>query len=112
MVDIDGGYLEGGGQIIRTAIALSAITKRAVHIFNIRKGRDKPGLRPQHYEGIAAAVKICNAKVEGLALNSTAITFTPGTITGGKAIIDTKTAGSVTLILQTLILIGIYADSP
>lgn len=112
MVDIDGGYLEGGGQIIRTAIALSAITKRAVHIFNIRKGRDKPGLRPQHYEGIAAAVKICNAEVEGLALNSTAITFTPGTMTGGKAIIDTKTAGSVTLILQTLVLIGIYADSP
>ncbi len=111
MLEIDGGCLEGGGQIIRTAISLSAISNRSVRIFNIRKGRDKPGLRPQHYQGIVAAAKLCNAKVEGLGLNSTEIIFVPGKIGAEECVIDTKTAGSVTLILQALVPIGIYADS-
>lgn len=112
MIDLDGGHLEGGGQILRTAIALSAVTRQAVHIFNIRKGREKPGLRPQHLQGVAAASKICNARVDGLVLNSTDISFEPGTIKGGKYTVDTKTAGAVTLILQTLVPFGIHADSP
>ena len=111
MIEIDGSYLEGGGQIIRTAIALATVTRQTVTIFNIRKGRDKPGLRPQHLEGIAAASRICSGKTEGLSLNSTEVSFTPGMINGGKYTVDTKTAGAVSLILQTLVPIGMHAES-
>ncbi len=100
---IDGSYGEGGGQIIRTAVALSSITGKAVEIENIRKNRDVPGLRPQHLTGIKILAKICNAKVDGLHVGSTALRFFPSKISDATLKENVGTAGSIPLILQVLI---------
>jgi RNA 3'-phosphate cyclase len=110
MIEIDGSLMEGGGQIIRTSIALAAITKKPVHIFNIRIKRDNPGLRAQHLNAIKAAAMLCNADCEGLSIGSKEIKFVPGDIIGRTLSIDIGTAGSITLLLQCLIPICAFAD--
>ena len=100
---IDGSYGEGGGQIIRTAVTLSSITGIPIEIENIRKGREVSGLRPQHLTGIKILSKICNAKVEGLHVGSTALRFFPSKINDSILKENIGTAGSIPLILQVLI---------
>jgi len=99
---LDGSYGEGGGQILRTAVALSAVTGTPVEIDNIRKGRPKPGLSAQHVKAVEGLARICNARVTGCHINSTKLCFTPGKINGGNYDIDIGTAGSISLFLQCL----------
>lgn len=110
MIRIDGSYGEGGGQILRTAISLSCLTGEAVEVYNIRANRPKPGLAAQHLKGIEAAKLISHAEVEGLKIGSTRVIFRPGTLRGGEFRIDIGTAGSVTLILQTVLLPSLAAE--
>jgi RNA 3'-phosphate cyclase len=107
---IDGSYLEGGGQIIRTSVALSAITGKSCKIFNIRSGRKNPGLQAQHLKGIEAAAKLCEAELKNAKIGSQSIEFVPKKIKGGYFSIDIGTAGSIGLVLQTLVPVCIHAD--
>ena len=100
---INGGHGEGGGQIIRSAIALSCITKKPIHLENIRKNRKISGLRPQHLTAIKILQKVANAKVIGAKIGSTEIKFIPGNIENLELVEDVGTAGSIPLILQVLI---------
>jgi RNA 3'-terminal phosphate cyclase (ATP) len=100
---INGGHGEGGGQIIRSAIALSCITKQPIHLENIRKNRKISGLRPQHLTAITILQKIANAKVIGAEIGSTELKFIPGIIENLDLEADVGTAGSIPLILQVLI---------
>lgn len=99
---IDGSYGEGGGQILRTSVALSAVSGKPVEIENIRKGRPKPGLSAQHVKAVEGLARICEASVSGCHLQSTRLCFTPGKIMGGNHEIDIGTAGSISLFLQCL----------
>lgn len=103
MLEIDGSYGEGGGQLLRLAVALSAITGSRVRITNIRARRDKPGLAAQHLAGVLAVGKLCGARIEGLTLHSQEIMFEPTTLRGGDYRFDVGTAGSITLVLQALL---------
>jgi RNA 3'-terminal phosphate cyclase (ATP) len=100
---INGGYGEGGGQIIRSAITLSCITKQPIHLENIRKNRKNEGLKPQHLTAIRILQKIVKADVIGDEIGSTELKFIPNNIESLELIEDVKTAGSISLILQVLI---------
>jgi RNA 3'-terminal phosphate cyclase (ATP) len=102
MLEIDGSYGEGGGQLVRTAVALSAVSGIGIRITKIRKNRRIPGLKQQHLKALETAAKICGAHVSGLFPGSTELTFVPVEMKGGKYDIDIGTAGSITLLLQCL----------
>jgi len=103
IIEIDGAYGEGGGQILRTALAFSAILKQPVKVNRIRAGRRNPGLQPQHLKSIEALAKITRSETEGAKIGSDKITFIPGEIVPGHYEFDIGTAGSVTLLLQALL---------
>ncbi len=112
MLVIDGSYGEGGGQILRTAVALSCVSGTPVKIINIRAKRPKPGLKKQHITSIMAAARLCRAEVEGVELGSREVIFRPGSIAGGNHFFNVGTAGSVTLVLQTISPIMAYSPTP
>jgi RNA 3'-terminal phosphate cyclase (ATP) len=103
MIEIDGSHGEGGGQIIRTSLTLASITGKPVKIDNIRAGRNNPGLRPQHLMACSSVRKICRGTLGGAEIGSSALTFTPGKIIGGKYEFNIGTAGSVALVAQTIL---------
>ena len=104
MINIDGSFNEGGGQILRTAIGMSAVTGKPFRITNIRAKRNNPGIRAQHLEAINSVAKLCNADVQGNTLWSKELIFQPGRIKSGKLNIKIPTAGSVGLVLQALLI--------
>ncbi len=110
IIEIDGSWGEGGGQIIRTAVALSAVTGKACMIENIRVKRVKPGLQTQHLEAVKALAKLCDADVVGAHLGSMKLEFHPKKIRSGNISINIPTAGSVGLVLQGLMIAAIHAE--
>ncbi len=111
-IKIDGSFGSGGGQIIRTSVGLSAVTGKPCRISNIRAGRSQPGLKAQHLKGIEAVAKLCNAELKGAKTGSTEIEFVPGKIKTKHLEIDIGTAGSVTLVLQALMIPAIHTPEP
>lgn len=110
MISIDGSLGEGGGQILRTAIAMSALRNMPVKIKNIRANRPNPGLSAQHAACLKAVGMLCNAEIDGLKIGSKEISFTPGEIKAKKLVLDVGTAGSVTLVLQALLPPALHSE--
>jgi RNA 3'-terminal phosphate cyclase (ATP) len=103
MIRIDGSTGEGGGQMLRTALSLSLVTQQPFRIENIRAMREKPGLLRQHLTAVMAATEIGSAKVDGAMMGSKTLTFTPGKIRAGEYRFAVGTAGSSTLVFQTIL---------
>lgn len=112
MIAIDGSKGEGGGQILRSSVALSAVTGRPCRIDNIRAGRKKPGLMRQHLTAVKAAAEVCQAQLAGASIGSSRLDFSPGRITGGDYQFSVGTAGSATLVLQTVLPALLIAERP
>ncbi|MCW5870288.1 MAG: RNA 3'-phosphate cyclase [Candidatus Eremiobacteraeota bacterium] len=100
MIELRGDIHEGGGQILRTALALAARTGQAFRLTHIRAGRSRPGLQAQHLAAVRLAAQLCNARLRGDALHSTELSFEPGPLRRGSFQVDIDTAGSMTLLLQ------------
>jgi RNA 3'-phosphate cyclase len=111
MREIDGSFGEGGGQLLRTACALAAITGAPLRLRNIRARRAPPGLAPQHLTAVKAVAALCDARVEGLELRSEELVFHPGKLRGGEFRFDVGTAGSITLVLQALLPAALVANA-
>jgi RNA 3'-terminal phosphate cyclase (ATP) len=112
VIIIDGSEGEGGGQIVRNACALSLATGQPFRITNVRGKRSKPGLMRQHVTAIEAALAVGGAHAEGVSVGSSEIAFTPGRVTPGEYRFAVGTAGSTSLVFQTLLMPLLLADAP
>lgn len=112
MITIDGSFGEGGGQIIRTSLALSILTGKPFVIEHIRAGRKKPGLLAQHLTSVRGAAEICHAQVQGAEIGSQLLRFKPGKVVPGNYTWNIGTAGSTTLVLQAVLPPLVLASGP
>ena len=110
MLEIDGSA--GGGQIVRTALSLSALSGTAVRIENVRGDRPTPGLRPQHLAAVEATAALCSATVEGGEVESETLVFRPEAVAADDVSVDVGTAGSVALVFDTLLPLAVALDDP
>jgi len=111
MIEIDGSLGEGGGQVLRTSVALSASVMKPVKIIRIRAKRPNPGLRPQHLTGIKAVAALVDAGITGTTIGSSEVTFSPNTRRSGSFGFNVGTAGSISLVLQALMPVAALAPS-
>lgn len=109
MIELNGSYGEGGGALVRVALALSTITGQEFKVTNIRAGREQGGLKAQHLTAIKALKEFCHAETNEVQLGSTELWFKPGQIRRGRYTLDIGTAGSISLLLQALLLPSILA---
>ena len=109
MLEINGSQKSGSGTILRLSIALAGILDEPLHIYNIRQRRSQPGLRPQHLESVLTAAKLCNAEIKGATLGSRELWFKPNGIRGGEIKAEIGTAGSIPMLLLTILPICTYA---
>jgi RNA 3'-phosphate cyclase len=109
MLEIDGSKKSGSGTILRLSIALATILNQPLHIYNIRQKRTQPGLRPQHLEAVLTAAKLCNAELKGATLGSRELWFTPQEIISGNVHAEIGTAGSIPMLLLTILPICAFA---
>ncbi len=112
MFEIDGSQKSGSGTILRLAVALAAIKQEPLHIVNIRQSRPNPGLKPQHLEAVLTAGKLCKAEMRGAQLGSRELWFKPGEICGGDLVAEIGTAGSIPMLLMTVLPICLFAKEP
>src|SRR5262249_3904296 len=111
MLELDGAFGEGGGQILRTSLALALVTGRPFHLRNVRAGREKPGLRPQHLMSVRAAAEGGRAQLRGASKGSSDLVFEPGEVVPGESHFAIGTAGATGLVLHTLYLPLAYRTS-
>jgi RNA 3'-phosphate cyclase len=111
MMAIDASHGEGGGQLVRMACALAALTGKSIRLHGVRARRSPPGLAPQHRTAVQAVAQLCNAETEGLAVHAQEFSFRPGPIQAGDFRFDVGTAGSITLVLQAVLPVALAAPA-
>ncbi len=112
MLEVDGSQKSGSGTILRLAVALASVLNEPLHIYNIRQKRRQPGLRPQHLEAVLTAARLCDAEVEGARLDSQELWFKPRKISGGEIRAEIGTAGSIPMLLLTVLPLCVFAERP